>query len=658
MVNTSLFAGLSGLRAHQSYIDVIGANLANVSTAGYRGSRVTFSDILSFTQRPGSGPNGTFGGQNPMQIGLGATVASIDVDLDQGTFLDTGRPLDVALQGRGFFALTDGTQTFYTRAGAFDIDSNNTLVDLRTGLRVQSTTGGNITVPRNDTLPAQPTSRVTFTGALPATVDGPRAEVLESASAYLEGQAASKTTTGTGPFNASAVGAPLEFLVSVNGGAQQRVTLSPANPAAVTSAEIVAAVQNAFGTNSTQVQASVDGSGAAVIETVRLGSNATIKLDDAPGSIGLLSALGLDSTLQAGSQSAATAATDLANLTSRQIPYQNGDPIQVRGTNPDGTPFSDTFRYGIDVTTVGDLLGAINNLSAGAAGADPTQASTVTIDATSGILRFTSGRTGEATLSLNIGDSTSPARNAWPAFAESQAGTGPDTAQASIDVIDSLGRAHAVSFEFTRTEADPNVWDLVASVDPDDGTVTQSTIGQIQFNTDGSFSVIGGGTNAFQFSFGGNTQDVTVDFGASGSFDGLTLLGDAATVAATDQDGYGPGSLLNAAFDQAGQLIGFYSNGQTQTFDQLRIAVFPNEGGLLRAGNTMFVEGPNSDDAINTTAGAAGAGVVRPGALENSNVDIAEEFVNLIQAQRGFQANSRVITTTDEILAELVNIVR
>ena len=86
--------------------------------------------------------------------------------------------------------------------------------------------------------------------------------------------------------------------------------------------------------------------------------------------------------------------------------------------------------------------------------------------------------------------------------------------------------------------------------------------------------------------------------------------------------------------------------------------MFSNEGGLVRVGDTMFVESPNSDDAITTTAGAAGAGSVRSGQLENSNVDIAREFVNLIEAQRGFQANSRVITTTDEILAELMNIVR
>ena len=121
---------------------------------------------------------------------------------------------------------------------------------------------------------------------------------------------------------------------------------------------------------------------------------------------------------------------------------------------------------------------------------------------------------------------------------------------------------------------------------------------------------------------------------------------------------FAAGTLLNVGFDTSGNLVGYYSNGQSQTLDTLRISMFSNEGGLVRSGDTMFTESPNSDDAIATTANAAGAGSVRAGQLENSNVDIAREFVNLIEAQRGFQANSRVITTTDEILAELMNIVR
>ncbi len=221
MATISLFTGLSGLRTHQRYIDVIGNNLANVSTPGYWASRATFSDILSFTVRAGSAPSGNFGGRNPMQIGLGAQIASIDLNTNQGTFQTTGRPLDVAIQGRGFFTLTDGLQNFYTRVGTFGVDSDRALVDLRTGHRVVSSSGGNITVPITDTLPPQATTSVTFQGNLPAVVTGPLEEILESSAAFLAGTAATKTASpsaGTTYDVSSFVGKTL--LVSVDGGAK------------------------------------------------------------------------------------------------------------------------------------------------------------------------------------------------------------------------------------------------------------------------------------------------------------------------------------------------------------------------------------------------------------------------------------------------------
>ncbi|MBK8099023.1 MAG: flagellar hook-basal body complex protein [Planctomycetes bacterium] len=651
MVSTALFTGLSGLRVHQNYIDVIGNNLANVSTPGFRGSRATFSDILSYTVRAGSGPSGSFGGLNPIQIGHGAVMASVDTDVNQGTFQDTGRPFDIAMQGKGFFTLSDGLQTFYTRVGSFGIDSDRTLVDLRSGLRVMSATGGNITVPVADTLPAAPTANVEFQGNLPATVGGPLEEILQSSSALKAGVAAMQSTTapGGGQFNTTGLGRTL--LVSVNGGAQQSVTL-PAGPL-LNASDIAAAFASVTGLEVT----ADNGVQSLDFATVRLGQNATLKFDDGPNSTGLLAALGMNATLDSGAESAALGTTDLGRLTARNRAYAVGDRITVSGNNPDGTVFSDTFVYGSGAgrngTTIDDLLAFINgtiNSSQAAA--------TLTSD---GHIRFTAANKEPADMSLFVGDPTGNAGTVnWPNFTVLQAGTGPDQAVTSIAVIDSQGRSHPVSLTFTRTTADPTIWDLEAEIDSAEGTINQSSISQIRFNNDGSFNVIGGGTNTLQFTWNGisTTQTVTVDLGTSGQFDGVAMLGNVTTVAATDQDGYGPGTLLNAGFDDLGQLTGYYTNGQTQVLDQLRISMFANEAGLLREGDTVFIESPNSNDAIATTAGAAGAGSVRSGSLENSNVDIAREFVNLIEAQRGFQANSRVITTTDEILAELINIVR
>lgn len=661
MVNTSLFTGLSGLRSHQRYIDVIGNNLANVSTPGFWGSRATFSDILSFTLRPGSGPNGNFGGQNPIQVGLGTTIGSIDVDQSQGTFQDTGRALDVAMQGRGFFTLSDGQQSFYTRVGTFGVDKDRKLVDSRTGYRVVSATGGEITVPVTDTQPAKQTSTIKFQGNLPATVTGPLQEIVESQSGYFAGTAASKTGTAAGAGNTYNLTNYLNksFLVSVNGGTQTSFTITAGtfgNIAAATPTEVADLFNAAFtSTTNPPVRATATATGVD-FATTKLGDTATLKFDDGVGASGLLGALGLNATLASGSQTQAVSTTPLNSLVSRTQNYGDGDQITIRGNNADGTLFSDTFVYGAanNGTTLGALVSFINLR------ANQGQ-NTLTLSTTSGKLQFSAANKGVANMSLYIGDATSSSgKSNWPSFSTTQDGKGPDKVTTTIDVVDSLGRTHPVTLDFTRTTTDDTVWDLAASMNATEGSITSSSIPTIRFNSDGSFNVIGGGTNSLTFQFNGisASQDVSVNLGSSGKFDGLALLGTKATAAATDQDGYVAGTLLNTAFDQSGNLLGYYTNGKTTTIDTLRVCVFPNEAGLLRAGDTLFVESPNSDDPIATTAGSAGAGLIRPGSLENSNVDIAKEFVELIEAQRGFQASSRVITTTDEILAELVNIVR
>ncbi|HEX5052307.1 MAG TPA: flagellar hook-basal body complex protein [Planctomycetota bacterium] len=660
MVSTALYTGLSGLRLHQTYIDVIGNNLANVSTPGFRGSRATFSDLLSYTVRSGSGPNGNFGGVNPLQIGHGAVMATVDTDTNQGTFQDTGRTLDVAMQGRGFFTLTNGQQTFYTRVGSFGIDANRTLVDLRSGLRVVSRDGGDITVPVSDTLPAAPTTTIEFQGNLPATVGGPLEEIVQSNVVLKAGTSAHKTATASGAsapqFDLTAF-AGKTVLVSVNGGAQQSVTFPaatfgapPTGPGPVDASTVAAA----FSIAGLQVTAD-DTAGTIQFDTVRLGTGATLKLDDGPAASGLLNTLGLNATLVTGTETAATGGTDLAQLTARTAAYASGDNITVSGTNPDGSVFSDTFVYGAgnDGTTLDDFLAFLNTTI------DSTQATaSLTPD---GHVRLTATDKEDAAMSLFIGDATgNTGRNGWPNFEVSQEGAGPDTAVTSIDVVDAQGRTHPITLTFTRSTTDATVWDLTADMDAAEGSITQASIGQIRFNNNGSFNVIGGGTNSLSFAWNGisASQAVAVNLGTSGQFDGLAMLGNSSTVAATNQDGFPAGTLLNVGFNGQGELVGFYTNGQSKTVDQLRISMFSNEGGLVRVGDTMFVGSPNSDDAIATTANSAGAGSVRAGQLENSNVDIAREFVNLIEAQRGFQANSRVITTTDEILAELMNIVR
>ncbi|MDQ1255901.1 MAG: Flagellar hook protein FlgE, partial [Candidatus Hydrogenedentes bacterium] len=133
----AIFTGVTGLLAHQRRMDVVANNIANVNTTGYRGSRVIFQDLFSQTLQGAAAPNGAFGGTNPMQVGLGVGVGSIDVIHNQGSLLNTGLNSDLAVQGNGFFVMTDGATRLYSRDGSFQVNANGVLVDPATGMRVQ-----------------------------------------------------------------------------------------------------------------------------------------------------------------------------------------------------------------------------------------------------------------------------------------------------------------------------------------------------------------------------------------------------------------------------------------------------------------------------------------------------------------------------------------
>ncbi|HEX6243761.1 MAG TPA: flagellar hook-basal body complex protein, partial [Polyangiales bacterium] len=133
---SSLFTALSGLKTHEDWISVIGNNLANSNTTGFKSSRAIFSDQFSQTLRFASLPSGSLGGRNPMQIGLGVQLADIGRDFGQGALATTGRTFDLALNGEGHFMLSDGLNTLYSRVGTFGLDATSRLVDQRTGFRV------------------------------------------------------------------------------------------------------------------------------------------------------------------------------------------------------------------------------------------------------------------------------------------------------------------------------------------------------------------------------------------------------------------------------------------------------------------------------------------------------------------------------------------
>ncbi|NOT30645.1 MAG: flagellar hook-basal body complex protein [Planctomycetes bacterium] len=640
-MTTSFVAALGALRAHQSWIDVIGNNLANSNTPGYKGSRALFADLFSITQRPGTPPTGGIGGTNPVQQGLGVQLAAVDRRLNQGAANNTGRTFDMMLQGRGLFALNDGVQTLYSRVGAFGLDATGNMVDLRSGFRVLDQNGQPFSIDTRGVFPPSATTQIGFSGNLPRSVTGPLAEELTSSSAFHEGRAAAMTGTATGPYTIPA-GETWRMELVLNGGAPQQVAI--ASTVAPLSAQDIADQINA---QSEDVVASVGTGGEVVLTSERSGTASTIKVT--PGSAGrdLKSLLGLSDFIQ-GTETVATAATDLNDLTVNLSDYAAGDILQVAGTDVDGTPVVASFVYGTDGDTLGELVSFLESRFG---------QSTVAFDSATGEITVKSDATGEAALSLALTDGSGQAgRSSWSSsfFAVTTNGTGPDKITTSVEVFDSAGTSHSLSHVYERQE--DGSWNLSVSLPASEGTVIAGTVNGITFNDDGSILTPTSAEIEVQF---GTLAAQTIDLalGTSGQFDGLTQFGKPASVVSDEQDGYGAGELASLGVDPDGTIQGYYTNGQTQEVGSFGIATFVNESGLEEFGDSYFRPTANSGARVLGAGQIAGAGEVVAGALEASNVDTAEEFVHLIQAQRGFQANARVITVQDELLAEVVNVV-
>ena len=418
----SLFTGLTGLRSSQLSMDVIGNNIANVNTVGYKSSRATFKEMLLQTIRSASSGSGGTGGTNAMQVGLGVSVGSIDRNMTQGVPQITNRQTDFSIEGNGFFILSDGRGNYFSRAGNYDVDYQGYLVSPFNGYRVQGVAAVN--------------------GVIPAS-----------------------------------------------------------------------------------------------------------------GSI-----------------------TDI------RIPYDTVVAPQA--------------------TALIDLGGNLN---------------------------------GDALV-----------------------GT---THSTQVDIYNNTGGTTSLTVNFIKTDND--MWDV--SLDVASGT---SPVGfeTVRFN---NATGLLSGTSSFSFSWtplGSATPlALTLDLGTAGMTNGITQFGDPgassngvadSTAKVTGRDGFTSGTLKRFLVDETGVFTGVFSNGEQRAIAQLYLANFNNPGGLLNLGSGLFTETPNSGTAGVAAAGSGSNGKILQGTLEMSNVDLAEEFTSMIITQRAFQANARVISTSEELLTELLNLKR
>jgi len=417
----SMFSAVSGLRNHQVRMDVIGNNIANVNTVGFKSSRVTFQDMVYELQRSASAPGGNLGGSNPQQVGLGMMVRSIDTLMTQGSLESTGKATDLAIQGDGFFVLDTGQGKVFTRVGAFDINLRKDLVDPATGYYVMGWMEGNnplkagqidtsmtpthISIPIGQMMIAQATSNVAFTGWLDA-------------------------------------------------------------------------------------------------------------------------------------------------------------------------------------------------------------------DATAGATSI---------------------------------------ATSDIQVYDEQGTGHHLTFTFEKASA--NTWNY--SIATTSGAGLTGDSGTLVFNSDGSLKVGGAAPTSniptlnIAPTGGASAFDVVLDFTKS-----IQLAADKSDIVAQYQDGFPMGILENFSTGVDGVITGTFTNGMNKPLARIAIGTFGNPAGLLKSGSTMFKQSNNSGELRYGAPTDGANGSLVSGSLEMANVDLSREFTNMIITQRGFQANSRIIGTSDEMLQELVNLKR
>ena len=234
--------------------------------------------------------------------------------------------------------------------------------------------------------------------------------------------------------------------------------------------------------------------------------------------------------------------------------------------------------------------------------------------------------------------------------------------EASVRVYDSLGNSHTMTLSMKKDVTIPNRWEWSVSV-PEPAELSGGYEGNVTFDANGALEAFiysqGASSMTFDPKNGADVPvDIVLNFGTLGTTDGITQFSSMSTVIAESQDGYTSGSLDSVTIEETGKISGNFSNGNSRTIAQLVLATFNNSAGLARVGDNIYEVSGNSGLPIYGSAGSTINATITPGAVEMSNVDIAEEFTNMIIAQRAFQANARTITTSDEVLEETVNLKR
>lgn len=657
----SLFSGVAGLKTHQTGMDVIGANISNVNTPGYKGSRSTFSDVISQTMQGAAASTGNRGGTNPIQVGLGVGLAAVDTIMTSGSYQPTGKQTDLAIQNEGFFIVSDGLNQYYTRAGNFDFDGVGNFTIPGTGLKVKGwvgtdgvvdTTGQvkDIVIPAGITVPASATTKLTFINNLSGS-DTPGATAQTSKDVY---DSLGKTHTLMDKF---------VKIDDVNNVWLSKASLTDANTTVANSLTEISF--DSAGKIGTVKQITPVNAVPSTAITIASG----LQLDSATGATRTSNAFSLVDTNGVSHNYQLQFVTTAGPAFAVNVIPEGGGASVGTGTV---TWNAATSTYTIPALTITNTTPNLSILTSDVAGLAPASGKftgTVTGSATTGLtipsiqLDNTSGSVHDAYYTVfdkNLSphvlkmEFTQTADKTWSyklteagvtnattlisGTATYAAATGYTFAPTLASSSFSIGSGAAAQ---TVTIADPLLANAIAPAgnaflaDCAKTYAKSSTVSPVEFTPAGASKV-----------------SITMDVSA------LTQYGGDTTVQASTQNGNAAGALDTVTVDNSGKIVGKFSNGTSRDLAQVALAIFTNPGGLTRIGSTLFSESNNSGSAAIGTSGSGGRGTIAPGTLEMSNIDLADQFSKMITTQRGFQSNSKIITVSDEMLEILANLKR
>lgn len=565
----SLYSGVAGLKTHQTRMDVIGNNIANVNTTAYKSSSMTFSELMSQTTQKASGANATtgVGGTNAKQIGLGVKAGAINTAITtQGSAQSTGNPFDIMITGDNFFVVSNGSENFFTRDGSFYVDGAGNLAMTSTGYNVMGwgvdETTGNI---KQDTVTAlRIMSAANMTYPPEATTKANISGILDENDKDVT--SANGKTVNLNFFDARGYSYTAKFTFKQSGGDK---------------------------TNEYSMELSklLDSTGAEIdISKLEFGNRSQQKME--------------------------------TKVTLNTDAYKwDGKVLKTKDGTTDVANLADIFNQDGSLITPQDDAAAQKQQKA--------------LDAIAKAYGY-EGSTDEF-LNLYI---TSTANK-----------------DKQLTIQDLLGNMMAGK----TTDVLPADGSAITM----EGRYFEGTT--VVFNKDtGKLESVGGSTtnlnvNAAFSALGGNFSDVTIDLSECTNYDNKGT----STIGATsgDLDGLGTGrrlgDMIGVSIQKDGMIYASYDNGMTKLLGQIATAAFANASGLEKEGDNLYSATLNSGefDGIGVDI-TAGGGYMSTGQLEMSNVDLSSEFTEMITTQRGFQANSRIITVSDTLLEELTNLKR